>query len=124
MCLRTALLEAYLRLGSPAQGIVGGSYARLTARTVATFSNDFRFPGVEAEYKMDGYFSTAHKHNAFGVGAAAGTSRLAEEFPMQIRTNGVPFKLAEASPDFSQYPTEPRRRRLAQAGSLRRHSVL
>lgn len=104
MCLRTALLKAFLRMDSPTQGIVGGSYARLTARTVATFSNDFRIPGVEAEFKMDGYFSTAHKHNAFGVGtiAAAGPSRLVEHdraaFPMQIRANGVPSKLAEASP--------------------------
>lgn len=91
------------------QGIIGEGYERMAVTTAAATHDDFKFNKVEAEYKMDGYFSTAHKHNAFGAGpaAAAGRSkrRLIERvnvaFPLRCYAGGVPSSIAEASPGFS-----------------------
>lgn len=113
------------------QGIIGEGYKRMAVTTAAATADDFKFNKVEAEYKMDGYFSTAHKHNAFGAGPAAATGRskrrLIERvnvaFPLRCYAGGVPSGIAEASPGFSKFPTEPRRR-LIEAVTLRRRMFL
>ncbi len=111
------LILKILHTADLAQGIIGIGYERLTAAAAAAQADDFKFHGVESEFEMAGYFSTAHKHNAFGAAAAAGRSkrRLIERvdvaFPLRFHAGGVPSKTPIIPPS---------RRRLIESVTLSR----
>ena len=72
------------------QGIIGEGYESLADGTAAAEADDFKFHGVEEEFRMDSYFASGHTHNAFGVahagGAASRVRRLIESrvaFPLR-----------------------------------------
>lgn len=72
------------------QGIIGEGYESLADGTATAEADDFKFHGVEEEFRMDGYFATSHTHDAFGVahagGAASRVRRLIESrvaFPLR-----------------------------------------
>lgn len=72
------------------QGIIGEGYESLAEGRAAAEADDFKFHGDEEEFRMDGYFATAHTHNAFGIahagGAASRVRRLIESrvaFPLR-----------------------------------------
>ena len=81
--------------GRCVQGIIGESYAAAVAGTpVTAAADDFKFHGEEADYKMDSYFATTHKHNRFGLALSLSPRRRLIErtsvaFPLRFSAGGA-----------------------------------